>query len=391
MDLRLTEDQKLIKQSAREFLSVKCPISSAREMQRDEKGYNEELWREMAELGWMGLVFPEEYGGMGGNLFELTLLAEEMGRVCLLSPFFSTVVGGLIILEAGSAKQRHELLPYVVGGETTITLALNESESYYDARSITATAFEEQNQYSINGRKLFVPFANISNYMISVARTSSEQESDSGITLFLVNRETSGLNFVLLNTIAADKQFEVIFNNVEVPKCSIIGKVGSGWIQMKKALQMAAIIECAKMVGGGQQILDMAVFYAKNREQFGKRIGSFQAIQHHCANMLIDLDGCRWVTYKTAWMIDEGIPYDRQVAIAKAWCSDAYRRIVSLGHQVIGGVGYCEEHDMPLFFRTGKVSEVMFGDGDFHRRVLAKDLFSPDRTWEGGGKGGSNQ
>ena len=145
---------------------------------------------------------------------------------------------------------------------------------------------------------------------------------------------------------------------------------------MQRVLQKAAMAKCAEMVGGGQQILDMTVAYAKEREQFGQLIGSFQAVQHHCANMLIDMEGCRWITYKTAWMIDEHMPYDKEVSIAKAWCSEAYRRIVALGHQVFGGIGYMEEHDLPLYFRRARVAEAAFGDASFHRKIVAEHIYS---------------
>ncbi len=181
---------------------------------------------------------------------------------------------------------------------------------------------------------------------------------------------------MLLKTIAGDKQCEVVFNDVEVPKDDVLGEVDKGWLAIKKVLQRAAVAKCAEMVGGGQRILDMTVSYAKEREQFGQPIGSFQAIQHHCANMLIDLDGCRWVNHKAAWMIDEGASYEKQVAISKAWCNEAYKRIVAQGHQVLGGIGYCEEHDMHLYFRRARIAEVAFGDADFHRKIVAEQLYS---------------
>jgi len=155
-----------------------------------------------------------------------------------------------------------------------------------------------------------------------------------------------------------------------------LGDVDQGWSPLKRVLQKAAVAKCAEMVGSGQQILDMTVAYAKEREQFGQLIGSFQAIQHHCTSMLIDLEGCRWITYKAAWMIDEGMPHDKEASIAKAWCSEAYRRIVALGHQVFGGIGYMEEHDLPLYFRRARVAEATFGDAAFHRKIVADHIYS---------------
>jgi alkylation response protein AidB-like acyl-CoA dehydrogenase len=300
-----------------------------------------------------------------------------MGRACLPGPFFSTVVlGGLTILEAGTQRQKQELLPKIAKGEMMVTLAITEFENGYDPSSITVTAKAKGEGFIIHGTKLFVPNAHVADYLLCVARTGKGKDPEDGITLFIIDGKAEGIKYTLLNTIAKDKQYEIFFNKVKVPKENMLGELNKGWRPLKKILQKAALAKCAEMVGGGQQVLDMAVSYAKKRVQFGKPIGSFQAIQHHCSNMLVDLDGCRWVTYKAAWMMDEGIPCEKQVSMAKVWCNDALRRIVALGHQVIGGVGYCEDHDMPLHFRMARMAEITFGDSDFHRMIVAKQLFS---------------
>ena len=379
MDIKFTEEQNLIRQSARHFFTDKCPSSFVREMASDEKGYTEEFWHGMADLGFMGLIFPEEYGGTGGNFLDLVLLVEEMGRACVPGPFFSSVIlGGLNILEAGNERQKREWLTKIATGEIIVTLALTESDNAYDPSSISVTATPKRGSYIINGTKLFVPEAHVADYLLCAARTRDKGVSGDGITLFIAESESKGVIRNLLGTIVGDKQYEVIFNGVEVPTEKILGDIDQGWVYIKKVLQKAAVAKCAEMVGGAQQVLDMTVPYAKKREQFGKPIGSFQAIQHHCANMLVDLEACRWVTYKTAWMIGEGIPCDRQVSIAKAWCNEAYRKIVALGHQVIGGVGFCEEHDLPLYFRRARMAEVLFGDADFHRKIVADHIFSKE-------------
>jgi len=377
MNIRFTEEQKMIRDSARRFFKKECPSSLVREMVEDERGYTDELWTGMAELGWMGLLFPEEYDGFGGSFLDLVVLLEEMGRVCLPGPFFSTVVlGGLSLLEAGNDQQKKELLPKIAAGNIIVTLALIEAESDYNPSSMSVTAKEEGNRYIIDGTKLFVRDAHVADYILCAARNSGSEESEDGITLFLVDSKTPGVSCTLLKTIAGDKQCEVIFDKVAVPKDNILGQVGQGWSPLKTVLQKAAVTKCAEMVGGAQQILDLTVAYAKEREQFGRVIGSFQAIRHHCANMLCDLDGCRWVTYRTAWMIDEGMSYHLQASIAKAWCNEAYKRVVALGHQVFGGIGYCEEHDLPLYFRRARVAELAFGDSDFHRKAIAEQLYS---------------
>ena len=369
MDFSFTEEQEMLRRTAHDFLEAECPKALGREMVEDEKGYSPKLWRRMAELGWMGLVFPNEYGGTGGSFLDLVVLLEEMGRACLPGPFFSTVVlGGLTILEAGSEQQKHEFLPKLIEGDIILTLALTEPQAKYNPSSIAVKAVADGNDYVINGTKLFVPDAHIADYMVCVARTKD------GITLFLVDAKSPGISYTLLKTIAGDKQCEVVFDKVRVPGENKLGELHQGWAHMEKILQKAAVAKCAEMIGGAQQVVEMTVDYAKQRVQFGQPIGSFQAVQHHCANMLIDVDGSKFITYEAAWMLSQGIPYNMQVAMAKAWVSDAYRRVTALGHQVIGGVAFIEDHDMPLYSKRAKAAELAFGDADFHGEIVAREL-----------------
>ncbi len=377
MDIRLSEEQEMIRHSAHNFLTKNCPSSFVREMVTDEKGYTEELWKGMAELGWMGLIVPQEYEGSGMGFFDLIVLLEEMGRVLLPGPFFPTLIlGGFSLLEAGNDKQKKEFLPRIARGEIILTLAIIEAESSYDPGSIAVSARREEDGWIVDGTKLFVPDGHVADYILCAARTGDGSDPEEGITLFIVDDKNEGINTRVLKNIAGDKLCEVVFNQIKVSEDNILGELNQGWRPIKKVLQKAAVAKCAEMVGGGQQILDMTVAYVKEREQFGQLIGSFQAIQHHCTNMLIDLEGCRWITYKTAWMIDEDMPYDKEVSIAKAWCNEAYRRIVALGHQVFGGIGYMEEHDLPLYFRRARVAEAAFGDAAFHRRIVADHIYS---------------
>jgi alkylation response protein AidB-like acyl-CoA dehydrogenase len=198
--------------------------------------------------------------------------------------------------------------------------------------------------------------------------------SKNGITLFLIDTKSPRIKHTLLKTIAKDKQFEVIFNMVKVPNKNILGRLDEGWFPIEKVLQKATVSRCAEMIGGAQRVLEMVINYAKKRTQFGKPIGSFQAIQHHCANMLIDIEGGKWITCKTAWMINRGIPCKREVAVAKAWVNEAYKRVVLSGHQVLGGVGYMIDHDMPLYSRRAKAAEFSFGDTNFCREIVAQEI-----------------
>jgi alkylation response protein AidB-like acyl-CoA dehydrogenase len=375
MDLGFTEEQEMLRKTARDFLQTECPTTLVKEMADDEKGYTPDLWAKMAELGWMGLALPEEYDGMGMSFLDLSVLLEEMGRACLPGPFFSTVVlGGFTILEAGSEEQKKDLLPKIATGEVVLALALTEPSASYDPAAVTVQAVPDKDDYVINGTKLFVENAHIADYMVCVTRTKDGSSPEDGITLFLVEGKSPGISTTVLKTIAGDKQCEVIFDNVRVPKKNIVGKLDKGWPVVAKMLEMAAVAKCAEMVGGAQAALDMSVAYAKERIQFGRPIGSFQAIQHHCANMVTDVDGSRFITYQAAWKVSEGLPATMEVSMAKAWVSEAYRRVTQLGHQIHGGIGFCMDHDMPLYFKEAKAAESTFGNADWHREIVAQQL-----------------
>lgn len=375
MDLGLTEEQEMLRKMARDFLTNECPKSLVRAMEEDERGYSPELWRKTAELGWPGLAFPEAYGGMGGSFLDLCVLLEEMGRALLPGPFFSTVVlGGLPLLAAGTEAQKKEFLPRLSRGELVMTMALTEPSGTWDASGVKARAARSDGGFTITGAKLFVPNAHVADVLLVVARTEPRSRGENGLTLFLVDGKSPGIRCTQLKTIASDKQSEVVFNKVAVPDARVLGPVSGGWPIVAQALEKAAAAQCALMVGGAQQVLEMTVDYAKTRVQFGRPIGTFQAIQHKCANMVTDVDGARFVAYQAAWRLSEGLPATTEVSIAKAWVSDAYRRACAEGHQIHGGIGFTKDHDMQLFFRRAKAGELAFGDGDFHREVVARQL-----------------
>jgi alkylation response protein AidB-like acyl-CoA dehydrogenase len=377
MDLHLTEGQEMLRTQARKFLERECPKSLVREMEDREKVHSPELWRKMSELGWMGLVLPEEYGGSGGTFLDLTVLLEEMGRVLLPAPFLSTVVlGALPILTAGSKEQKSEFLPKVAKGALILTATLMEPSARYDAAGVAVRAVPDKDGYAINGTKLFVPYAPIADYMLCPTRTGDNAGSEDGITIFLISGGSKGVLSSLVDTIGSDKQYEVTFDGTRVSKSNVIGQVNQGWEIMKSILEQAAVAQCAMMVGGAQQVLEMATKYAKDRIQFDRPIGSFQAIQHKCANMMIDVYAARYVTYKAAWKISEGFPSPMEASMAKSWVNEAYRRVCVEGHQIHGAIGFTRDHDMGLYYRRAKAAELAFGDSDFHREIVAHQLDS---------------
>jgi len=375
MDLAFSEEQEMLKKMARDFLTDKFPKTAVKEIEESELGYSPEIWKEMAELGWMGLVFPEEYGGAEMTFLDLAMLLEEMGRACLPGPYFSTVVlGGLPILDAGSEEQKREYLPKIAGGEAIFTLALTESSAGYDAAAIEMKATVDNDAYILDGTKLFVPDANVVDYMLVVARTSSGAEPEDGISIFIVDTKSPGISCTVLKTIANDKLCEVVFNQVSVPKENILGELDRGWGEVKKVIERAAVGKCCEMVGCIQQALDMTVDYAKERKQYDRPIGSFQVIQHYCADMITDVEGTRLSAYQTAWLVSEGLPCTQEVAIAKAWAGEACQRVMALAHQIHGAIGVTIDHDLQYYTRRAKAAEVTFGDAGFYREVVAQEM-----------------
>ena len=378
MDLNLTEDQQLIRDAARAFLEEQCPPAHVRAMETDERGYSPERWKGMAELGWMGIAYPEALGGVGSGFLELCLLIEEHGRFRMPGPFFSTVVlCGMAIARFGSMKQKQELVPAIASGDRILAYAESEANASWDAPGIEMTARAEGPDYILTGTKRFISYANAADTLLVVARTGGKGEK--GITLFLVDTGSAGIDRQPLQTIAADHQYDVTFRDVRVPKIRVLGKPGKGWSVVEAIRQWGAAARCAEMVGGAERVLEMTLEYARVRTQFGKPIGSFQAVQHHCANMAVDVLGARFIAYEAIWRLSEGLEAAAEVSMAKAWVSDAYQRVCNLAHQVHGAIGFTREHDLQLYSRSAKAAELSFGDADYHREQVARCVLGDSR------------
>jgi alkylation response protein AidB-like acyl-CoA dehydrogenase len=375
VDFDFNDEQKMLQKGARDFFEKEVPKSLVKRMAEDEKGNPPDLWKKMAQLGWLGLIFPEQYGGGGGSIIDLVALEEEMGRACLPGAFYSTVLlGGLFILNNGSEEQKNDLLPKVANGEVILTMALTEPSDSYEAAAIEVEAKSDKDDYVISGTKLFVPDAHIADYIICITRTKKGTKPEDGITAFLVDRKSPGISCTLLKTIAGDKLCEVIFDKVRVPKKNIVGKLDQAWGPLEQTLQQVRIARCAEMVGGAQKVLEMSADHAKQRIVFDRPLGSFPVIQHYIANMVMDIDGSRFLTYEAAWRFSEGLSCAKEIAMAKAWTSEAYRKVTANGQQIYGGIGFTVESDMHLYFRRAKAGEVTLGDGNFEREMLAREL-----------------
>jgi 3-oxocholest-4-en-26-oyl-CoA dehydrogenase beta subunit len=356
VDFALNEQQEMMQTLAREFLTSEYPEKVLRAMVKDEMGFTPALWQKMAATNLLGLSIPEEYGGVG-DFLDLTVVLEEMGKACFLSPFFATVVlGAGAIMEAGNEEQKKKYLPGIVEGKSIVTLAVAELAGKYTADAIRMKAARRGNDFILSGTKLFVPDARVAGYLICAARTGD------GITLFIVDINSPGIAVKSLKTIAGDKLCEVTFNNVKVAGEDVLGEIDKGWPCVEKVLQRANVARCAEMVGGAEQVLKMTLEYAKERIAFGHPIGAFQSMQHRCADMLIDIDGSRLVTYQAAWRINEGLPAARETAVAKAWVSQACRRVMNSAHQVHGAIGFSGDHILHFYTKKSRADEFSFGD-----------------------------
>ncbi|OGA14186.1 MAG: hypothetical protein A3H32_18115 [Betaproteobacteria bacterium RIFCSPLOWO2_02_FULL_63_19] len=352
MDLNLSESQTILRGAAREFLASECPPSLVRQMETDPKGLPPEVWRRIAQMGWPGIVVPEQYGGHEGSFLDLLVLLDEIGRAALPGPFFSTaVLAGLTILEGGSAEQKLSLLPRLCQGELFASLALSEPGLDFGLDGLTTAAATSGKGYAITGTKVFVPDAHLAEVLLCVARAGRRKD---GVGVFLVKTANPGVSLAPLETNLRDKQFEVIFDGVEVGAAEVLGGKSGARAWLGPALGKAMLAKCAEMVGAGRRALELAVEYAKVRVQFGKPIGTLQAVKHHCANLATCIETAELMTYRAGWLVEQGLPWRRDALRAKAWTNEACKRAAALAHQVHGGMGFTREYDLYLY--TGRMT-----------------------------------
>jgi alkylation response protein AidB-like acyl-CoA dehydrogenase len=373
MDLGLTEEQEMLRGFARDFLEKECPESHVRDMEEDEKGFSQELWTKMADQGWQGLIVPDTYGGVGMTYLDLVILAEEFGRALVPGPFLPNCVATIALLEAASEEQKQSYLPAVAGGQQVWTFALTEPSATIDPEGVELTATKDGGDYVLNGTKLFIRDSHIADKMIVVARTGGSGAD--GISLFVVDANAPGVTHSLITTIASDKQTAIKFENVRVPAANMLGAEGKAWDAVQDIVEQATVLECAYLVGLQQQAFDITLEYTKERTQFERPIASFQAMQHKAADIVTDVDGSRYITYRAAWSVSSGDEdAAEQVHIAKAWVSDASRRTVAQCQQMHGGIGFTKDYKIQLYYRRQKAAELAWGDGDYHKEKLAVAL-----------------
>jgi alkylation response protein AidB-like acyl-CoA dehydrogenase len=374
MDFAFSEEQEMLRRSARDFLAKECSSKVVRILMDGPDAYDPALWQKMAGLGWTALGIPEQYGGVGSFL-DLVVVLEEAGRALLPGPFFATM--GLAVpalIEAGTEAQKKEVLGAIAEGTARATLALTEPSGRWDASAVTLSAKPNAGGWQLDGVKLFVPDAEAADYMVVAARTRGQGED--GISLFLVKGRPQGITITPLKTLDMTRRWsEVRFDGVRLDGASLMGSPHNAWPHLKRSLDWGTAALCAEMVGGTQKVLETSTEYAKTRHQFGKPIGIYQAVSHKLADMLVLSESGKSATYYAAWAVDADAP-DRSLAasMAKAYVSDAYRKVAGDGIQVHGGIGFTWEHDMHLYFKRAKSSEVTLGDATYHRELVAQSL-----------------
>ncbi len=367
MNFAFSEEQEELRKSVRRFLDEKSPVTEVRRLMETESGYDEAVWKQMAEqLGLQGLIIPEAQGGSGYGYVELIVVLEEMGKSLLCAPFFSTVALATNLAMIINDDTSKTALTEIAGGAIA-TVAFTEANGKWTEDGITATATKSGDGWVINGEKMFVLDGHTANLIAVAART------EKGVSIFGLGGDAAGLTKTPLSTMdQTRKQAKLGFSNTPA---TLLGEEGKGWDYLVKMLDLAAVALAAEQVGGAQKCLDMSVEYAKVRVQFGRPIGSFQAIKHKCADMLLETESAKSAAYYAGWAAAENNDELPVVAsLAKAYCSDAYFHAAAENIQIHGGIGFTWEHDAHLYFKRAKSSELLLGDPTYHRELLAQRI-----------------
>ena len=374
MDILPSEEEQMLKNVAREFLEAEISTAMVREMELDELGYPPALWKQMADLGWVGLALPEQYGGQELPLTYLGLIMQEAGRVLAPVPLHSTMVAALTIAEAGSDQQKQDILPAVSDGGMVLTWGIAERDPRLIPEAMTLQAVADGDGWVLNGTKMFVDNFVVAQRCLVAARTAPASKSNQGISLFLVDTNGTGVNQTALTTLAKDKQSRVDFKDHQVDASALVGVINQGWPIVEAMLDRATALLCCQMTGAARKDAEMAIEYAKNRVAFGRPIGSFQSVQHMLADMLLHVDGGEMLTFEALWKMDEGLSASVEVSQAKAFCNEKCESVVRTSQVIHGGIGFMMEFDLHLWFRRVTSWTMRLGTTYDHRARIASAL-----------------
>jgi alkylation response protein AidB-like acyl-CoA dehydrogenase len=368
VDFAFSSDQQLLKNAARAFLDEHAKPATVRLLWDDARGESEALWKDMAQLGWLGLSLPESAGGSGLGLVEAAIVLEELGRAALPSPYWPTVLAASVIADAGAEAQKNRWLSAIATGDARGTIALLDGELDWNTEATTTRAERSGDGWRLHGVKRWVPWAHVANLLLVPARGAE------GLTLFLVDPSAAGLTLAPVQGMDPGMRWaHVTLDGVRAAET--VGAPGAARPLIDAALRRGAVGAAAEMLGAARRCLDMAVAYAKVREQFGQPIGSFQAIRHKCADMLLEVENSHAAVYYAAWAADARAD-DAAIAasVAKAYVGDAARKVCGEAIQVHGGIGFTWEYDLQIYFKRAKALETMYGDADHHRELITRQV-----------------
>jgi alkylation response protein AidB-like acyl-CoA dehydrogenase len=379
MDMKPTDEQLQLQDGARRFMDEQCTMDFVREMEASELGFSREMWKRMAEMGWLGIDLPSELGGLGLGSLDLALLMRELGRHLCPVPMLSTaVIAGTAIARAGTQEQRHQYIEQIVTGDIVIAFAYQEFTRSFEPGAIQLEARPSQDGFVLNGTKMFVEYAGGADLLLVVARTSEEALPGSGLTLLLVDAKADGVTCTHTPTMARDHHYEVGFRDVRVPRESVLGRVDEGWSDLEPALHRGALAFSAFTNGASFELHERATEFAKQRVQFGRPIGQLQTIQGYLAQLIMEILGSDTLTLVTAFHMDRGHPVRGYVAKAKGFSAETVARTMDIGSQIFGGMGYMEEVDTTLYLRRGKQYQLMLGGTDYWYDVAAEEVIDVD-------------
>lgn len=378
MDFSFTAEQETLRAHVQELLDEACPPQYAERCDREARPPHE-AYQALAQHGWLGLVFPQQYGGAGGSAIELAILLEETGRhfeELAMWLFRTLTYGGHAVMLHGSREQRETLIPKVIRGELSFCFGLTEPQSGSDAAALTTRAERRGGEYVINGQKVFTSGMDLSDYCLLVTRTSTGEKKQQGITNFLVDTRLSGIEIRKIDTLGhrAIGTTQVFYADVKVPASAVLGDVDKGWEAVDAYLWYERLCLSAARTGAAAAAFEYALDYAKNRKQFGRPIGDFQAISHKLADMKVMLDISRMLVYRFAWLMAEGRATRHDAAVVKLHSSETYKAIADLGLQIMGGYGYCMEYPMQRFFRDSRLATIGAGTSEIQRNIIARGL-----------------
>jgi len=378
MDFKFTKEQEMLRTSIRDFMKKECTVDIIRQLDENET-YPYDIYKKMAKLEWFGLPFPEKYGGSDLSAMDFIMVGEEMARFSfeISAGYGISIFCGLTILKHGSEEQIKKYIPDIIKNKTRFSIGITEPDSGSDAASLSTSAVLDGDSWVINGQKTFQSAVDVENTFINLyVRTEDDVPKHKGISLILVPNDLPGIKITRIKTLGRKMihTCEVFFDNVKVPRENLVGEVNNGWKILLSSLDYERLFVCSTYVGAAQSAVDLALDYAKKRVQFGRPIGSFQAIGHMLSDMQTEVDCARLLVYRAAWMMDQGMKCSKEVSMAKLFGSETYAKIANQGMQIMGGYGYTLEYEMQRHFRDSRVLTVSAGSSQIQRTAIARHM-----------------